>query len=145
MPARDRARLERLCRDVCRPPIAQERLLELAGGKLRYLLKSPGATARSPSSWSRSTLCARIAALIPPPRFHMIRYHAVLSSYAQLRSEVVPKVDDNGPKQLALLEHDRTVLASGVGSHGTMHGPGSSGMSSSPTSSPASDCGGVTR
>ncbi len=56
-------------------------------------------------------LCARIAALIPPPRFHMIRYHDVLSSHAKLRSEVVPKVDDKGPKQLALFEHDRTVLA----------------------------------
>ncbi|MBL9026497.1 MAG: hypothetical protein JNL21_30145 [Myxococcales bacterium] len=41
----------------------------------------------------------------------MIRYHGVLSSHAKLRSEVVPKVDDKGPKQLALFEHDKTVLA----------------------------------
>ncbi|MFO0547525.1 MAG: transposase [Polyangiaceae bacterium] len=34
-------------------------------------------------------LCARIAALIPP-RFHMVRYHGVLSSHAKLRPEVVP-------------------------------------------------------
>jgi hypothetical protein len=55
-------------------------------------------------------LCARIAALIPPPRFHMIRYHGVLSSHAKLRPEVVPKAEETGPKQLALFEHDRTVL-----------------------------------
>ena len=33
VPARDRARLERLCRYVCRPPIAQNRLEEIPGGK----------------------------------------------------------------------------------------------------------------
>jgi hypothetical protein len=33
--ARDRARLERLCRYVCRPPIVQDRLEEPRGGKLR--------------------------------------------------------------------------------------------------------------
>ncbi len=32
VPPRDRARLERLCRYVCRPPIAQERLEEMANG-----------------------------------------------------------------------------------------------------------------
>jgi hypothetical protein len=56
-------------------------------------------------------LCARVAALIPPPRFHMVRYHGVLSSHAKLRPEVVPKVDDRGPKQLRLFECDNTVLA----------------------------------
>jgi hypothetical protein len=40
----------------------------------------------------------------------MVRYHGVLTSRAKLRSEVVPKVDDEGPKQLALFEHDKTVL-----------------------------------
>ena len=39
VPAYDRARLERLCRYVCRPPIAQERLEEHPSGKLRYTLK----------------------------------------------------------------------------------------------------------
>jgi hypothetical protein len=39
------------------------------------------------------------------------RNDTVLSSHAKLRSEVVPKVEDKGPKQLALFEHDRTVLA----------------------------------
>ena len=35
----------------------------------------------------------------------------MLSSHAQLRSEVVPKLEDSKPKQLALFEHDGTVLA----------------------------------
>jgi hypothetical protein len=39
----------------------------------------------------------------------MIRYHGVLSSHAKLRSEVVPKLEDQGPKQLALFEQAVTV------------------------------------
>ena len=83
VPARDRARLERLCRYVCRPPIAQERLVEVAGGKLRYLLKKPWSDGTVALVLEPLDLCARIAALIPPPRFHMIRYHGVLSSHAK--------------------------------------------------------------
>ena len=41
IPAHDRARLERLCRYVCRPPIAQERLEEHSSGKLRHTFKKP--------------------------------------------------------------------------------------------------------
>jgi len=41
VPARDRAQLERLCRYLCRPPVAQERLEEMANRKLRYSLKKP--------------------------------------------------------------------------------------------------------
>jgi hypothetical protein len=35
----------------------------------------------------------------------------VLSSHAKLRSEVVPKLEDSQPKQLAPFERDRTILA----------------------------------
>jgi hypothetical protein len=32
----------------------------------------------------------RLAALIPPPRLHLIRFHGVLAPNAKLRSQVVP-------------------------------------------------------
>ncbi len=35
-------------------------------------------------------LIARLAALVPPPRRHVVRYFGVLSSHATSRSEVVP-------------------------------------------------------
>jgi hypothetical protein len=38
-------------------------------------------------------LIARVCALVPPPRLHMVRYHGVLSSHAKARSEVVPHPD----------------------------------------------------
>ena len=35
-------------------------------------------------------LITRLCALIPPPRFHMMRYHGVLAAHANARAEVVP-------------------------------------------------------
>lgn len=105
IPARDRARLERLCRYVCRPPIAEDRLEQQASGKLRYTLKK---------AWKDGTVAlllepldsiARVCALVPPPRQHMVAYHGVLSSHAKLRSEVVPAPDaSTSPARVVQLE-----------------------------------------
>ncbi|KIG16979.1 hypothetical protein DB30_03963 [Enhygromyxa salina] len=88
---RDRRRLERLCRYVARPPVAQDRL-EFAPDRQRLLY-------RFKRAWKDGThavvlepldFIARLVALIPPPRFHMLRYHGVLAAHANARSEVVP-------------------------------------------------------
>jgi len=110
VPARDRARLERLCRYVCRPPIAQNRLEQLPGGKLSYLLKKPWRDGTVALVLEPLDLIARVRTLIPPPRFHMVRYHGVLSSHANVRAEVVPRVGAPAAKQLALFEKDTGVL-----------------------------------
>ena len=68
VPPRDRARLERLCRYVCRPPIAQNRLEETEGGKLSYLLKKPWRDGTVALVLEPMDLIARVCALIPPPR-----------------------------------------------------------------------------
>ncbi len=39
-------------------------------------------------------LIDRLAALVPPPRFHMVRYHGVLASRSKYRAQVVPKVTE---------------------------------------------------
>jgi len=93
IPARDRAKLERLCRYVCRPPIAQDRLEEQPNGKLRYTLKKPWKDGTVALLLEPLDLIARVCALVPPPRLHMVRYHGVLSSHAKVRSEVVPQAD----------------------------------------------------
>jgi len=110
VPARDRARLERLCRYVCRPPIAQNRLEEMEGGKLSYLLKKPWRDGTVALVLEPMDLIARVCALIPPPRFHMVRYHGVLSSHAKVRAEVVPQREAAAAKQLVLFERDTGVL-----------------------------------
>ena len=105
VPARDRARLERLCRYLCRPPIAQERLEELSSGNLRYALKKPWKDGTVAIVLTPDDLLARICALVPPPRLHMVRYHGVLSSHASLRPLVVPKPDvDARPTRVVQLE-----------------------------------------
>ena len=90
IPAGDRDRLERLCRYLARPPIAQDRLTALADGRLRYELKKPWLDGKYAIVLEPLELLTRLAAMVPPPRFHMIRFHGVVSSHSSLRSLVVP-------------------------------------------------------
>jgi hypothetical protein len=39
--ANERAKLERLCRYITRPPVATKRLLRTRNGRVRYELKTP--------------------------------------------------------------------------------------------------------
>ena len=39
-------------------------------------------------------LIDRLAALIPPSRFHTVRYHGVLASRSKHRAQVVPKLTE---------------------------------------------------
>jgi hypothetical protein len=87
----DRAQLERLCRYLGRPPIAQERLTRTDDGRLRYELKRVWKDGTRAVVLEPLDLIARVVAMIPPPRFNMIRYHGVLSSHSSLRREVVPQ------------------------------------------------------
>ena len=50
---------------------------------------------------------ARLCALVPPPRVHLMRYLGVLAGHSSLRAQVVPKKSAAPPKQLPLFdEHD---------------------------------------
>jgi hypothetical protein len=51
-------------------------------------------------------LIARLAALVPPPRFRMSRYHGVLAANAKARVEVVPKKPIKKGVQLPLFRPD---------------------------------------
>jgi len=46
-------------------------------------------------------LIARLAALVPPPKRHLVRYFGVLSSHAASRSEVVPAPAEPPPPPTA--------------------------------------------
>src|SRR5690606_38801090 len=59
---RDRKRLERLCRYLARPPIAQDRLELLADGRVHYTLKKAWSPAASPGSAPSSRSCASSSA-----------------------------------------------------------------------------------
>jgi hypothetical protein len=94
---RDRAKVERVCRYLGRPPIAQERLTELPNGRLRYQMKKAWRDGTVALDFDPLDLIARLCAMVPPPGFHMVRYHGLLSSHARLRSEVVPDPPPDAP------------------------------------------------
>jgi hypothetical protein len=90
VPARDRRRLERLCRYVARPPLALDRLEALRNGRLAYRLKMPWRDGTTHVVMERWELLERLAPLVPPPRAHQVRYHGVLAPCASGRDRVVP-------------------------------------------------------
>ena len=109
---RDRKRLQRLCRYVARPPIAQERLEQMPDGRLRFTMKKPWADGTHAIVFEPLSLIARLCALVPPPRFHMLRFAGVLGANASLRKEVVPACAPSPqppPAQLALLDEADTL------------------------------------
>jgi hypothetical protein len=90
VPARDRRRLERLCRYVARPPVATERLSRLPDGRLLYRLKHRWRDGTTHVVFEPQELVEKLAALVPPPRFHLARYHGILGPCARERGRVVP-------------------------------------------------------
>ncbi len=90
VPARDRRRLERLCRYVARPPVASERLSRLQDGRLLYRLKHRWRDGTTHVVFEPQELVERLAALVPPPRFHLVRYHGIFGPCASERDRVVP-------------------------------------------------------
>jgi len=117
--ANDRQALEQLCRYITRPALANERVQTNAAGQVVLTLKTPwrdgtthlvlsvdvGASLRTalrllkgpstararPARLSPLEFMQRLAALVPRPRLHLIRFHAVLAPNAKLRALVVPQ------------------------------------------------------
>ncbi len=87
--ANKRDALERLCRYGARPPIALSRLSEAENGNLNYRLKhhAPGTPDRL--VFTPIELLGKLAALIPPPRVHVTRYHGVFAPNAKWRAQIV--------------------------------------------------------
>ena len=99
---RDRKRVERMCRYLARPPIATARPTETADGEeLRYELKKAWKDGTRFVRLDPYELIARICAMVPPPWFHMIRFHGVLASNAKLREQVVASARPYVPSTLA--------------------------------------------
>jgi len=82
---------ERLCRYAARPPLAIDRLRRLPGGKLSYRIKSLRAGRAKHRVMTPLELLARIAAILPPPRYPLTRYHGVLAPNSPWRAEVIPR------------------------------------------------------
>ncbi len=87
---RDRPKVERLCKYVTRPPVAQDRLELQDDGRVLLSLKKVWRDGTRALLFEPHDLLTRLVAAVPPPRLHMLRYFGVLSSHSSLRAEVVP-------------------------------------------------------
>ena len=88
--AHQRKELERLCRYITRPAIANERLKRNPAGQIVLQLKSPYRDGTTHIVMSPLEFMQRLAALVPRPRLHLIRLHGVLAPHAKSRAEIVP-------------------------------------------------------
>jgi len=79
-----------------RPAIANARLSILENGSIAYPCKYPirGKTHRVMPPME---FMARLAAIVPPPRFLLWRYHGVLAPGAPWRKQIVPASEDDDP------------------------------------------------
>jgi hypothetical protein len=74
-----------------RPPLATERLSLLPDGRLLYRLKRCWRDGTSHVIFEPGELVEKLAALVPPPRFNLVRYHGILAPSAAWRPLVVPE------------------------------------------------------
>jgi hypothetical protein len=83
---------EALCKYVLRPAVAQERITHRPDGLVRISLKKPFADGTVAVDMDPLSLLCRLAASVPPPKLHTVRYAGVLAPASKLRSRIVPKV-----------------------------------------------------
>ncbi len=89
--AHERKVLERLCRYITRPALANDRVRCNAAGQVVLTLKTPWRDGTTHLVMSPLEFMQRLAALVPRPRLHLIRFHGVLAPNSKLRAQVVPK------------------------------------------------------
>ena len=93
LPAYDREGVEHLLRYMCRPPVALDRLERLPDGRLLYHLKKRWRDGTDSVVFEPLEFLERLAALVPAPRFNMIRYSGVLAPAASWRDRLAPCVE----------------------------------------------------
>jgi hypothetical protein len=84
-----------------------------ADGRLRYTLKRRWADGTTAVVLNPLDLLARLAALVPPPRFHLLRFAGVFAGHHAMRSAIVPKpyvAPPAAPRQLSLFVGDEQAL-----------------------------------
>jgi hypothetical protein len=97
--AAERVRLQRLCRYVIRPPLAAGRLQILDAEHVAFSLKSIWSDGTYQIVLSPQELLEKLAALVPPPRLNLVRYHGVLAPNAVDRAQIVPGRDSGRRKR----------------------------------------------
>ena len=88
--AHESQKLERLCRCIARPAISEKRLSISPQGRVRYQLKTPWKNGTTHVEFEPVDFIAKLAALVPPPRAHLTRFHGVFAPNAKWRAQLTP-------------------------------------------------------
>lgn len=86
--AKERNKLERLCRYISRPALSTRRLSLTRGGLVRYELKTPYNDGTTHVLFQPLDFIARLAALVPRPRMNLTRFHGVFAPNSKHRALV---------------------------------------------------------
>ncbi len=105
---RDDLERERLCRYALRPAIPLSRVRRLRDGRVAFRVKRADNGGRAKHMiLTPLEFLARAAALVPPPRYPLVRYHGVLAPRSSWRRLVVPKPPS--PRPCATKPPNQTV------------------------------------
>jgi hypothetical protein len=90
---------ERLMRYGARPPLALDRLRRLPGGRIAYRIRKQRDGRAKHRVMTPLEFLARLAAIVPPPRYPLLRYHGVLGPRSSWRRDIVPKPPTATPNE----------------------------------------------
>ena len=96
VPAHRRDQLERLIRYTARGAVALERLEEDAHGDLVYTFTKPWSDGTTGIKLSPLELLEKLAALVPLPRVHLVRYGGCLAPHSLRRGAITPTPRQRG-------------------------------------------------
>ena len=96
VPAHRRDQLERLIRYTARGAVSLERLTQDANGDLVYTFTHPWSDGTTGIRLSPMELVEKLAALVPLPRVHLVRYSGCLAPHSHLRGAIIPTPRQQG-------------------------------------------------
>ena len=109
--ADQRQKLERLCRYISRPAIAEKRLSLTPNGNVRYQLKTPYRDGTTHVIFEPLDFIARLAALVPKPRVNLTRFHGVFAPNSKYRARVTPAKRGKGGRHATTVEAEESTPA----------------------------------
>ena len=89
-PAKDKKKLEHLCRYISRPSLSEARLSLNNKGQVVYKLKTPYRNGTTHIVLDPLDFLSRLASLVPRPGIHLMRFHGVFAPNSKYRSLVTP-------------------------------------------------------
>lgn len=109
--AKERNKLERLCRYIIRPALSIRRLALTRGGLVRYELKTPYNDGTTHVLFEPLDFLASLAALVQRPRLNLTRFHGVFAPNSKHRALVTQAKRGKGRRKQKSEEEGVLVTA----------------------------------